>query len=233
MYKNDIMIGDIFLQRGVKRVFRENGKIICIDYINDDLVNGDNNYIERSGADDIYQLYGYDMNGFKMNQYSTYGDLVFEIENISLDELNKRFIKLSDFIRDAKFVGREFRRIQPVCRYSKYKVVSNGSFRGINRRTLICDRKSNIITDRSFMDLDGNVKNIVLYMKDNMFLVKCITRFEEFYRIIDCSYVCDGNYEFIGNVYKEYMDRDKVYLEIVKQIDSYNKKCVKTKIKVK
>ena len=80
MYKNDIMIGDIFLQRGVKRVFRENGQIIHIDYINDDLVNGDNNYIDRSGADDIYQLYGYDMNGFKMNQYTTYGDLVYELE---------------------------------------------------------------------------------------------------------------------------------------------------------
>lgn len=232
MYKNDIMIGDIFLQRGVKRVFKENGKIIRIDYINDDLVNGDNLDIDRSGADDIYQLYGYDMSGFKMNQYSTDGDLVFEIENMSLDDINKRFIKLSDFIKDAKFVGREFRRTQPVCRYSKYKSVYNGYVRGI-RRLMLIPNSCGVIKDRSYMESYENSKNIVLYVKDNMFLVKYISRYGEIYKIIDCSYVCDGNYEFYGDVYEEYMDRDMVYSEIIKQIDSYNKKCVKTRIKVK
>ena len=53
------------------------------------------------------------------------------------------------------------------------------------------------------------------------------------YGIIDCRYIQDGNYEFIGDIYLEYMDRDMVYSETIKQIDSYNKKCVKTRIKVK
>ena len=230
MYKNDIMIGDLFLQRGVKRVFRENGQIVRIDYIKGDIVNGDNFYIDRSGADDIYQLYGYDMNGFKLNQYTTYGDLVFEIENVSLDDINKRFIKLSDFINDAKFIGREFRRTQPVCRYSKYKSVSNGFVRGIRRLTLV-PNDCGVITDRSYMENYENNKNIVLYAKDNMFLVKYISRFGEVYKIIDCSYTSDGNYEFYGDVYEEYRDRDKVYSEIVEQINSYNKKDVKTRIR--
>lgn len=232
MYKNDIMIGDIFLQRGVKRVFRENGQIIHIDYINDDSVNGDNFCIDRSGADDIYQLYGYDMNGFKMNQYSTDGILVYELEKMSLDDINKRFIKLSDFIKDGKFVGREFRRTQPVCRYSKYKSVYNGYVGGI-RRLMSVPNSCGVIKDRSYMESYENSKNIVLYVKDNMFLVKYINRYGEIYKIIDCSYVCDGNYEFYGDVYEEYMDRDMVYSEIVSQIDSYNRKCVKTRIKVK
>lgn len=232
MYKNDIMIGDIFLQKGVKRVFRENGQIVYIDYIKDNLVPSDNSYIDRSGADDIYQLYGYDMNGFKMNQYSTYGDLVYELDNMSLDDINKRFIKLSDFIKDAKFIGREFRRIRPVCRYSKYKSVSNGFVRGIRRLTFV-PNNCGIIEDRSYMENYENNKNIVLYMKDNMFLVKYISRYGEIYKIIDCSYVCDGNYEFYGGVYEEYRDRDRVYSEVVNQIDSYNKKCVKTRIRVK
>jgi len=230
MYKNDIMIGDIFLQRGVKRVFRENGKIIRIDYINDDLVIGDNNYIDRGGADDIYQLYGYDMNGFKINQYSTDGILVYEIVNVSLDDINKRFIKLYDFIKDAKFIGREFRRIQPVCRYSKYKSISNGFVRGI-RRLMLVPNNCGIIEDSSYMESYDNSKNIVLYMKDNMLLVKYISRYGEFYKIIDCSYVCDGNYEFIGDVYLEYMDRDRVYFEIVEQIDRYSKGDSKIKVK--
>lgn len=232
MYKNDIMIGDLFLQRGVKKVFRENGQIVCIDYIKDDLIKGDNFYIDRNGADDIYQLYGYDMNGFKMNQYNTYGNLVYELDNMSLDDINKRFIKLSDFIKDAKFIGREFRRTNPVCRYSKYKSVSNGFVRGI-RRLVLVPNSCGVIEDRSYMENYENNKNIVLYMKDNMFLVKYISRFGEVYKIIDCSYVCDDNYEFYGDVYEEYMNREKVYSEVVSQIDSYNKKHVKTRIKVK
>ena len=78
-----------------------------------------------------------------------------------------------------------------------------------------------------------NIIGIIICKKDNMFLVKYISRYGEIYKIIDCSYVCDGNYEFYGDVYEEYMDRDMVYSEIIKQIDSYNKKCVKTRIKVK
>ena len=232
MYKDDIKIGDLFLQRGVKRVFRENGQIIHIDYINDDLVNGDNFCIDRGGADDIYQLYGYDMNGFKMNQYTTGGTLVYELGKMSLDDINKRFIKLSDFINDGKFVGREFRRTQPVCRYSKYKSVYNGYVGGIRRLKLV-PNSCGVIEDRSYMESYDNSKNIVLYVKDNMFLVKYISRFGEFYTIIDCSYTSDGNYEFCGDVYEEYMNRDMVYSDIVDQINSYNKKCIKTRIKVK
>ena len=223
-------IGDLFIQRGVQKVFKENGQIVRIDYIKGDLVNGDNFYIDRSDADDIYQLYGYDMNGFKLNQYTTYGDLVFEIENVSLDDINKRFIKLSDFINDAKFIGREFRRTQPVCRYSKYKSVSNVFVRGIRRFTLV-PNDCGVITDRSYMESYDNSKNIVLYVKNNTFLVKYISRSDDVYKIIHSGYVWDGNYEFMGEVYEEYMDRDRVYSEIFEQINSYNKKDVKTRIR--
>lgn len=233
MNKDDIKIRDIFLQRGVQRVFRENGQIIYIDYVKDYLVPSDNSYIDRSYADDIFQLYGYDMNGYKMNSYNIYGSLVCEFDNMSLDELNKRFIKLSDFIRDAEFVGREFRRTQPVYRYTKFNSVYSGFVRGINRWHLVNTRDYNVRTDRSYMRNYENDKNIVLYMKDNIFLVKYISCYGEFYKIIDCSYTSDGNYEFYGKVYEEYRDRDKVYLDIVKQIDSYNEKCVKTRIRVK
>jgi len=170
------------------------------------------------------------MNSFKINQYSTDGILVYEIVNVSLDDINKRFIKLYDFIKDAKFIGREFRRIQPVCRYSKYKSISNGFVRGI-RRLMLVPNNCGIIEDSSYMESYDNSKNIVLYMKDNMLLVKYISRYGEFYKIIDCSYVCDGNYEFIGDVYLEYMDRDRVYSEIVEQINGYNMKDVKTRIR--
>lgn len=222
-------IGDLFIQRGVQKVFKENGKITCIDYVNDNLVEWDNFYIDRSFADDIFLLYGHDMNGFKMNAYDAYGCCCFEFKDMSLEEINKRFISLSDFLNDAKFVGREFRRIEPIYRYGNMSV-NTGFVRGIRR--LMVGPKG-VIRDRSYMESYDNSKNIVLYVKNNTFLVKYISRYGDVYKIIHSGYVWDGNYEFFGKVYEEYLDRDMVYSEIVEQINSYNKKCVKTRIRVK
>lgn len=204
------------------KLLNKNGLDLSIDVL-DNTLTGGNCCIDNSGVSDIYQLYGYDIGGYQINQYACYGSIILELENMSLDEINKRFIKLSDYLRDAQFVGREFRRIQPVYRYSKFRI---DTIRGRIDRT----RNYNTITDRSFMS-DCDSKHIVLYMKDNIFLVKDISCLGEFYRIIAGDYTYDGNYEFYGDVYEEYNDRDKVYLEIMEQIDSYNQIDTRTRIK--
>ena len=132
---------------------------------------------------------------------------------ISLDELNNGYIKLSDFIKNARFIGREFKRIGPGITYY-----------GI-------DRDMAKIRDSRYLEIDEygyDDKYIVLYEKDNTFKVRYICGNSRWYGIVDCIYIQDGMYKFIGPVYEEYRDKEKVYLEIVEQIDSYTKKNVKT-----
>lgn len=240
----DIKRGDLFLQRGVQKISIYFGEIVGVDYVKENLVPSDScidmigigSYIDVNGAASIYQLCGYDLNGFKINQYNINKREVFELDNVSLDELNKRFIRLSDYLKDALFVGREFRRIQPSYRYSKCENVDDfllSLFSGRNywKRREIIKREYSVIEDISFIGIDKYSKNIVLYMKDNIFLVKYTGRFGEGYRIIDCSYTWDGNYEFYGDVYEEYSDRNKVYSEIVKQLKDYDSKFDKRRVR--
>ena len=229
----DPKIGDLFIQKGFKRVFRENGEIVNVDYVSDIIKLGNNYNVDNSGIDCIYQLYGYDMDGYKIRQFECFG-FSLELDNMSLEEINNRFISLSDFLKDATFVGREFRRTKPICRDGNYRTAY------VRRRSYnVLTREFNVLMDKSYMGahtefITGDFfKSIVLYMKDNIFLVRKINRFGDRYEIIGCNYTCDGNYEFYGPVYEEYMDRDKVYSEIVEQIDGYNKKGVKTRIKIK
>lgn len=226
MYKDDIKIGDLFLQKGFRRVNRKDGKIFSIDYVDDIAKLGNSYSVDNSGINAIYQLYGYDMDGYKIKQFESYG-FSFELDNMSLEEINNRFISLFDFLKDATFVGREFRRTKPVYRFANVPI-NTGFVRGINRRFYLIESRDRVKTDRSFMNSneDGS-KYIVLYEKDNIFLVRNINNnncFSDEYMIIGCNYTCDGNYEFFGDVYEEYMDREKVYLGYLEQINGYNKK---------
>ena len=66
-------------------------------------------------------------------------------------------------------------------------------------------------------------KNIVLYAKNDLFLAvkrkieqdKLI----ESYTLINSNYIKDRNYEFHGNIYSEYKDKNKVYKLIRRQLE--------------
>lgn len=118
----------------------------------------------------------------------------------SFDELNKNFIRLSDFLKIAKFVGREFKRNKPI---KDYAGEDDNSFRQI---------------------IDNRTKYIVLYATQELFLIKRVDKYRDKYALINSRYTLDGNYEFFGPVYEEYRDTKKVYSEIFNQVSEQMKK---------
>ena len=109
--------------------------------------------------------------------------------------LDKNFIKLSIFLEKATFIGREFVRTKPPKDSEDY----------------------------SYMKLEG-YRYIALYCMQDLFLIKYIAPgLGERYKLINSIYTLDGNYEFFGPVHEEYRDKNKVYSEILAQINEYNK----------
>lgn len=203
----------IYIQNGVKKIYNnDRDNVLYVTEFDMDVRNRNGYCIDSRNVDCFF--YGYREE--KCYRIVSLNENIVVKKYISLDELDRGYISLYDFINDGLFIGREFRRISPVIIY--YGIGNNNS-RIIDNRYLKID--------------DYDNKYIVLYEKDNTFLVKCMYGNKGLYGIVDCRYIQDGNYEFIGDVYEEYMDREKIYLDIVKQIDIKCKNNIKKKIKVR
>jgi len=125
------------------------------------------------------------------------------VKYCSIEKLNRDYIKLSDFLEKAIFVGRSFRRTKPIID--------------------IYEKQDNTYTDDSFASII-NTQYIVLYAMQDLFLIKRKDAIhEDEYGLIDSRYTLDGNYEFFGPVYEEYNNKNRVYSEILEQISKYNK----------
>ena len=127
----------------------------------------------------------------------------------SVEEMNKDFIKLTEFLKKSTYVGMEFVRTKPIVTY---------------------DNKF----DRSFMKINPLLeeeKHIVLYAMQDLFLIRVIDDpfIKDRYELVNSKYTLDGNYKFIGKVYSEYKDKTKVYKEIYEELRENNKKRRKTK----
>ena len=114
----------------------------------------------------------------------------------SKSDMDEDFIKLSEFLDKATYVGKHFKRTKPIKIDSKYN-------------------------DNSYMS-DKQLKYIVLYEYNDLFLTKEITPFGECYFIIDSRYLLDKNYILYGPTYEEYKDKSKLYTEIFKQSTRLN-----------
>ena len=120
----------------------------------------------------------------------------------SIDELEKDYIKLTDFLEKSSFVGRAFRRTKPFIEY-------NGR------------------PNRNFMKSEMTMysKIVVLYSLNNLFLVKKIDEiFGDKYFFVTSKYLQDGNYELYGPIYNEYNDKNAVYSDIYYYINNIRKK---------
>ena len=198
---------NIYIQKGVKKIYNnDRDNVLYVSEYDMDVRNRDGYCIDSRYVDSFF--YGYrESDGYRMSP--CYGNIVSD-RMISFDELDRGYIRLDKFIRDGEFVGREFKRLCPVITYY-----------GI-------DGDYSKIIDNRYLKIDGySNKYVVLYRKDDIFLVKYICGRYELYSIVDCRYIRDGMYEFIGDVYLEYIDGDMVYLDIVKQIDRYCKKKIR------
>ena len=218
---NFIINGEIYLKKGsesadLSELIKKTDDIIfCLDYVKpiekdkekiDDFLTKfkllktyEESIDEKqsfSGAGSFWKAFTTDGRSIELRQC----DIVQNDARIysSIEELNSDFIKLSDFLNKATFVGRKFKRTTPLK-------AKNGK------------------SDRSFMDVTYN-EYIVLYATQDLFLVKETDELDgDKYRLIYSRYTLDGNYVFYGEVYSEYKDKQKVYSEILEQLKTYNK----------
>ena len=110
-------------------------------------------------------------------------------------EIDKDFIKLSEFLDKATFIGKKFKRTKPIISENNRK-------------------------DTSYMNPEY-YEYIVLYSYNNIFLTKEIWSEGKCYYLLDSRYFLDGNYIFYGETYKEYKDKSMVFRDIVSQVINY------------
>lgn len=150
-----------------------------------------NNKYDYSGLSDFWFLY-YDGDEFILTPNANFTKTNYTTEKT----LNNDFIKLSEFLKRSKFVGREFKRTKPLP------------------------------NDNSFCQtVNDGVKHIILYAMNELFLARR-TGFighPDAYILINKKYIEDGNYTFFGPIHNEYNDPIKIYNDIREQLKSTNK----------
>ena len=204
---------DIYIQKGVRKIYNnDRDNVLYADEYDIDVRNRDGYCIDSRNVDSFFNGYREDY-GYRMSPCC---DNIVSDRKISFDELHRGYIRLDEFVKEGEFIGREFKRLCPVITYYG------------------TDRDYSRIIDNRYLKIDVyDNKYIVLYRKDNVFLVKYICGKYELYGIVDCRYIQDGMYEFIGDVYLEYMDRESIYLDVVKQMDRYCECNFKKKVKIR
>ncbi len=149
-------------------------------------VQGKEDVIDYSGTEFFWQAFN-DNNGVLVTcAMASYLDKIYK----SIDEMERDFIKLSDFLDKATFVGRKFRRTKPA-------LLPSG------------------VSAKMYMNETDERYHIVLYAMQDLFLVKKYSKFGEEYQLINSQCTMDGNYEFYGKVFDQFADKDMVYREIL------------------
>lgn len=149
--------------------------------------------LDYSGTNSFWQLFTNDGIDLKLIKCEYIPKEVKTYKNKK--SLDKNFIKLSIFLEKATFIGRQFVRTKPTKDSEDY----------------------------SYMKLEG-YRYIALYCMQDLFLIKYIAPgLGERYALMNSMFTLDGNYEFFGPVHEEYRDKNKVYSEILAQINDYNK----------
>ena len=194
--KEDIELG--FDELVENNYFEEDISILyrIVEYNNflDSQVENYNYY----GMNYFWQCY-YDGDKYYMSACSPLCILNIPYDNFN--DINNNFIKLSEFFKKSKFIGREFIRTAPLT-----------------------DENGKII-NKFFMN-DPNYKNIVLYATGDLFLVKAISKNDESnynYYIISYNYISDKKFKFVGPANSDLKDTKIIYSEIVKQCSSINR----------
>lgn len=157
--------------------------------------------LDYSGTSSFWQVFTANGQNYIMRECKEFE--IVQKEYNSIKELNKHFIKLSDFLNESIFIGREFKRTKPI----KIRTGKN---------------------DRSYMkEFKGTPQIIVLYAAKDLFLAIKITKSQilggDRYILINSEYTLDENYYFFGPEYVEYRDKNKVYREILEQVSGHNK----------
>ena len=106
------------------------------------------------------------------------------------EHVEQKFISLGDFLKDAEYVGRYFRRTEPIEN---------------------CTQE-----DMSYMSKDCDY--LALFKTKDAMIISRIFAGEPQYKVVDKRYLEDGKYEFFGPYNEEFNDKAALYQDIYKQL---------------
>lgn len=112
------------------------------------------------------------------------------------EHLSQRFISLREFLRDAEYVGKYFRRTEPIDDCNK--------------------------EDTTYMSKDPD--NLALFKTKDAMIISTTFAGEQQFKIVDRRYLADGKYEFFGNYNDEYNDKADMYQAVFEQLRRNRKK---------
>ena len=104
--------------------------------------------------------------------------------------LDEQFIRLIDFLKEARYIGRYFKRTAPV-------------------------QKNDMVDDHYLVE---NKSIFVIYATDNLMLIRYTNYGETTYRMLSPEYLKDKKYYFYGKFTDRYRDKAKLYKDIHRQI---------------
>ena len=163
----------------------------------------------------------------KMTAYST---LAYDSFEDKCDRHNryKHYTKLTQFLKKAEYIGKKFRRTQPVKLYNEYHPIPiemeyilktsrmNNGARARRRRNHV----PSCGIDRSYM-ID-NPDLIVLFATPELVLIEKTDYYlgKKRYEMLNTIYISDGNFEFYGEQIPQTKSKEDVLLEIMEQVES-------------
>lgn len=129
--------------------------------------------------------------GIKLYCYDRFGKRI--INKCDNRELKEKYIRLVDFLRNAKYIGKTFIRTEP---------------------TIIDE-----CIDKSYMNQDSYETIKTLYQTDYAMLVNYKTQHGNYFQMINPQYLIDKKYTFIGNKDSIYEDKKSIYKQIIDEIE--------------
>lgn len=129
-----------------------------------------------------------------------------QINKCSIEELKDKYIRITEFLKEAIYIGKEFKRTQSL------------------------DFLNNKIID--YMNPERNSSTTILYKTDYAMLALYTSKYSHYLEMINPNYFIDGNYTFFGKKDNKYNNKKEMYKNIVDEIEDryeYYKKYYKNK----
>lgn len=129
-----------------------------------------------------------------------------QTKKCSIKELKEKYVRVADFLVEAKYVGREFKRTQPL--------------EFLNNRII------------DYMYKEPGTTTRILYKTDYAMLAEYTSKHSHYFEMIEPKYFIDENYALVGEKNNIYNDKKEMYRYIVDEIEDryeYYKKYYKNK----
>ena len=130
-------------------------------------------------------------NGIKMYNYDRTGKA--KKNKCDIEELQEKYVRLIDFLKEAEYIGKEFIRTVPL-------LTENG-------------------IDTSYWNQNPYESTLILYKTDYAMLAYYKNEHSKCLEMIKPEYFKDNKYTFIGNQNRMYENNDKIYRKVIDEIE--------------